>query len=327
MSEDIFRKDEHIPNPVIGTVGRNKILNWNGYKIITGYGKSTYILDEIQYRRRAVKQNMIIVVGAPGEGKSYFALRLAQVLDPDFNPFQQIAFERTHLLWLIGANSPLKMGQVIVIDEAQFIAGARRWYEDIQKDVMEHIESIRSKGYIVIIVALHLNLLDKIIRHYVLSHMMLMMERGKAVIYHLWTPPFMDKLFRRRLGKMALQLPDYEICAFQNCLLCKYIDKCMSLRAIYERLKKDFLGKMSAQAQQSAAIKERRKRIIDYNDLMNKIMQKKDKLVFSKTGTLEPESVKLILEDIGIILTDAETNRTIKRGKIKHPEVFKQKVD
>ena len=170
---------------VIGTVGNYKVLNWHGYKVLSGHGKSSHILDEIQYRRNTLKQIMIIIVGAPGEGKSYYALRLAEVLDKKFNPFLQIVFDRTHLLWLIGADSPLKMGQVIVIDEAQFIAGARRWYEDIQKDVMEHIEAIRSKGFVVLIVALHINLLDKVIRKYVLSHMMKMNERGSATVYHL----------------------------------------------------------------------------------------------------------------------------------------------
>jgi hypothetical protein len=222
-------------------------------------------------------------------------------------------------------NSPLKMGQVIVIDEAQFIAGARRWYEDVQKDVMEHIESIRSKGFIVIIVALHLNLLDKIIRKYVLSHMALMIERGKAVVYNLWTPPFADKLFRRRLGKMALQLPDYELCAYSSCLVCKFLDKCFTLRAIYEKIKMEFLGRMSEQSQQKAVMREKRKKIMDCKELLNKVIEHKDKMVFSKTGTVEPESIRLILEEnYGTTLADAEARRIIKRGEIKHPEVFKQ---
>lgn len=267
----------------------------------------------------------MIVVGPPGEGKSYFALRLAQILDKKFNPYEQIVFERTRLLELIGPGSPLKMGQVIVIDEAQFIAGARRWYEDIQKDVMEHIEAIRSKGYIVMIVALHLNLLDKIIRKYVLSHMILMMERGKAVVYNLWTPPFMDKLFRRRLGKMALQLPDYELCKFSNCLMCRFLDKCYTLRAIYERLKAEFLGRMSEQSQQKAEMHEKRKKFINYNDLLKKAVEHKDEMVFSKNGAVEPESVRVLFEEkYGVTLADAEARRLIKRGEMKYPDAFKQ---
>jgi len=314
-------------NPIVGTVGRHKLLNWNGYMILTGYGKSSFILDEIQYRRKHVKQNMIIVVGAPGEGKSYFAIRLGEILDKRFNPDLQIVFERTHLLWLIGPKSPLRMGQVIIIDEAQFIAGARRWYEDIQKDVMEHIEAIRSKGFIILIVALHINLLDKVIRKYVLSHMMKMRERGSAIIYHLWTPTFQDKLYRRRLGSMSLQLPSYEKCKHPSCLICKFQEKCMNNRAVYERNKRRFLGKMSTYSQQKAEKAEQRKKFIDYNDTIQKVIEEKDKIVYTSKGNPEPESIRIILEEKhGIVLTNADVVRIIKRGQIKHPKIFKKEI-
>jgi hypothetical protein len=313
-------------SPVVGTVGSNKLMNWNGYKIVAGHGKSTFLLDEIQYRRRAVKQNMILICGSPGEGKSYFALRLAQILDDKFNPYEQIAFERTHLLNLIGTNSPLKMGQAIVIDEAQFIAGARRWYEDVQKDVMENIEAIRSKGFVILIVALHLNLLDKIVRNYVLSHMMKMTTRGKATVYSLWTPTFADKLFRKRLGKMQLQLPDYELCAYSSCLICKFLDKCYTLRAIYERLKREFLGKMSEQSREKAVRKEKLKVKLDYKDLVEKAAINKNSLMFTKAGMVEPESVRMIFENkFKITLSDADARRVIKRGMITYPDIFTQK--
>lgn len=309
--------------PIVGEVGDFKLFNWHGFKIVTGRGKSSFILDEIQYRRKKIKQNAIVVVGQPGEGKSYFALRLAQVLDPRFNLYKQIVFERTHLLWLLGPNTPLKMGQVIIIDEAQFIAGARRWYEDVQKDVMEHIEAIRSKGFVVIIVALHLNLLDKIIRKYVLTKMMLMRERGEAVVYSLHTPPFQDKLWKSRMGFMSLQLPDFEKCSYANCLICKYLDKCMTVRAVYERLKKKFLDKMSLQSQSKAAERERKKIRLDFNDLVQKAVDQRDKFVFTSRGKLEPESVRLIFEDeYGLNLGTSEINRVLKRGKIKHPKIF-----
>jgi replicative DNA helicase len=312
--------------PILGEIKGTsmKLLNWNGFKVVVGPGYSTHIIDDIQHRRRTVKQNMILVVGQPGEGKSYFALRLAQMYDPNFEAVDQIVFERTHLLRLLGAQSPLKMGQVIVIDKAQFIAGARRWYEDVQKDVMEHIEAIRSKGYIIIIVALHINLLDKIIRNYVLSHMVVMQRRGVGRVYHLYTPAFADKLYKRRLGDMKLQLPDFEQCRYPNCLICKYRNRCLTLRAVYERLKKSFLNKMNAQSAQKAEVRERKKRRIDANQIIALVAEHQDELVYSKTGKAEVESVKIILENQGIELFDTEARRIVKRGLITHPEVFKK---
>lgn len=301
-----------------------KIQNWHGYGLVVGPGKQSLILDDIENRRQRVKQNMMVVVGPPGQGKSYYAIRLAEILDPKFKPKLQIVFERTHLLWLIGSNSPLKMGQAIIIDEAQFIAGARRWYEDIQKDVMEHIEAIRSRGFIIIIVVLHLNLLDKIIRRFVIDKMLKVTERGKATVYHIWTPTFTDRLFSKKLGKMALLLPGYEQCQYPICLICKFQDRCLVSRAIYERAKKEFLSKVSTQSQMKAALAERKKRIVDYKDLMEKVKDHKDEIVYGKKGTVDIESVKIILENhYGVILQDADANRIVRRGRIVHPDVFR----
>ena len=267
---------------------------------------------------------MILICGPPGEGKSYFAIRLAQIFDDKFEPVQQIVFERTHLLYLLSAQSPLKMGQVILIDEAQFIAGSRRWYEEIQKDIMEHIEAIRSRGFVILIVALHINLLDKIIRQYVLSQMMSMMKRGRAQVYSLWTPTFSDKLFKKKVGRLALQLPDIERCAYPNCLICKYQNNCMSVRAVYERLKKEFLGKMSTQSRHKAEMKERQK-FVDLNDIIKKVLEHSSELVYTTSGLADTESVKMLIEkNYSLTLSDGEARRTVKRGAITNPEVFKK---
>jgi hypothetical protein len=332
MSEQKTSKSKTLPwkpTPIVGEIEGTpyKLYNWNGYGIVVGPGRNTSILDDIQNRRKNVKQNMMIVVGSPGEGKSYFALRLAEIFDRKFVAEEQIVFERGHLLRLIGPNSPLRMGQVILIDEAQFIAGARRWYEDIQKDVMEHIEAIRSKGFIIIIVALHINLLDKIIRQYVLSHMVIMKKRGLGTFYKLWTPPFGDKLFRKRLNVVSLQIPDFERCEYPNCLICKYLERCMTHRAIYERTKRDFLNMMNAQSTKKAEQKERRKIDINYGDLIKQITEHSEELIYNKTGKLNPESVNLMLEKRGLQLTDIQIKKIIRRGQITNPEIFNKKKE
>jgi len=319
--------------PIVGQIKGTKqqLLNWNSYGIIVGPGHSANILNDIQHRRKTVKQNMIIVVGEPGEGKSYFALRLAQILDKYFDPDVQVAFERLHLLNLIGYNSPLKMGQVIVIDEAQFIAGARRWYDDVQKDVMDHLEAIRSKGFVIIIVALNLQLMDKIIRKYVLNKMMELKKRGFARVYKIWTPQFKDKTYRKTLGDMSLKLPDFELCNYPNCLICKHLDgysgdkrKCITIRAVYERRKRAFLNETNRQSKKKAEVKERRKLSISIKDMIQHVINAKDQLRYNKKGNVEPESIRMILEKKDFHLSDALIKRISKRGTYNHPEIFKK---
>lgn len=322
MTQQLKQPISPIVGEITGTAQR--LYNWNGYGIVVGPGHNTHILDEIQYRRRHVKQNMILIVGAPGDGKSYYALRLAEILDAKFDPNMQIVFERAHLLNLIGPSSPLKMGQVILIDEAQFIAGARRWYEDIQKDVMEHIEAIRSKGFVVLIVALHQDLLDKIVRRFVLSQMVVMRARGQGTVYRVWTPAFADKMFRKRMGVMALKLPSVEQCEFPSCLLCKYKGKCLTNRAIYERRKKEFLDRMNVQSAKKAEDKERKKTRINYEQLIQVISNSSDTLVYKRNGNVEEESVKMVLESKGLDLPDAEVKKLVKRGLMQCPETFRK---
>lgn len=302
---------------------KHKVSNWNGNWFVVGPGFSTRILDEIQHRRNTIKQNMIIIVGSPGDGKSYFGLRLAQVLDPNFNPVEQIVFEREHLLKLIGPNSPLRRGQCILVDEAQFVLGARNWFLDIQKDLLEHIEAVRSQGFVIIIVALHLQLMDKIIRQFVLSMMMDIVDRGVAKVYRLKTYTFAEKMSSKRLGYLSLLLPDVEYCQSPNCLKCKYITCCMTNRAVYERLKKGFLAKKNIESIEKIAARERRK-LVDYDGLLEKIIAHKDKLVFKKNGNVNTESVRIIMEkQYRELIPTSIANNIIKRGEIQHPTIFK----
>ncbi|MCJ7635589.1 hypothetical protein MUP77_24765, partial [Candidatus Bathyarchaeota archaeon] len=153
---------EHIPNT------NYDIMNWNGFKIVVGMGRGPYIFNIIQERRNQNKANIFLIAGNPGEGKSYFALRMAEIFDKDFDVTIQVVFDRAQLLFLLGNDSPLKRGQVLMIDEAQFTAGNRSWWDEIQRELMSALEAIRSRGYIIMIVALHRNLLDLVIRQYVL---------------------------------------------------------------------------------------------------------------------------------------------------------------
>ena len=220
-------------------------INWRGFEVVVGPGKAPYFLDEIEARRTENESNMILIAGPPGRGKSYFALKLAQIFDKKFNVDEQVCFDRLHLLHLISAETPLKYGQVILVDEAQFMAGRRHWYEEIQKDLMDNLEAVRSKGFIIIIVALHLHILDIILQKYVLSFMVYMERRGEGTVYSLFTPRFSTEMFRKRLGLLKLDLPDSDRCGHDDCIRCKLREECSTDRAIYERKKRMFLAEMT----------------------------------------------------------------------------------
>ena len=319
--------------PIIGDIEGTalQVYNFHDHWFPVGDGRSLKIINEIQHNREEIRQNMIITVGRPGTGKSYFALRLAQLFDPYFNPTIQVVFERSRFLHLIGPDSPLKQGQVIVADESHFILGARNWQLDIQKDLLDNVEAVRSAGYIIIIVALHLRLLDVIIREHVLNMMMDMEDIGIARAYRLTFPTFAKEMQKRRLGRLKLPLPDAEYCAGLNCLKCDYLYKkqptCYTCRAVYERMKKKFLGERNAEAQEKSASREH-KHDINYDDYLEKVIAHEKELDFNKNGKLIPESISVIMQDkYHESIPKSLATSIAFRGAKKYPSIFTKPIE
>ena len=351
VEDDEPQTEEYVPPgslipPPPSYTGRFRFMNWHGLRVPISGKVGPYFFSEIENRRTHNQSAIIVVTGAPGDGKSYSAMRLAEILDRKFYvddnmdlpddilarfeninikirkandilrlrgekplPHQavrvsQIPFQRERFLFLIGNRSPLEYGQIIIPDEAQYAMGARRWYEDIQKDLMEAIESVRSRGIIIIIVALHLDLLDSIVRKFVLSFMIHMESRGLGTVYRLRTPRFESRMRMYRLGQLRLLLPGYEQCQLADCLRCNHLwDKpipCQVSRARYERSKKNFTGMMSQIAEEKAAARSRGdtpQRKFSLQEMADYVADRKDRFVFTQKGHIDPMSLVVILSE------------------------------
>jgi hypothetical protein len=85
------------------------------------------------------------------------------------------------LMHLIGDESPLRRGNAVIFDEAQFALGARNWQNREQIGVTNLLQSIRSQGFIVLIVALHRNVIDKAVREHIIDYHVSMTRPGIGV--------------------------------------------------------------------------------------------------------------------------------------------------
>ena len=240
--------------PPLDYEGPNRVMNWRGSLIEVGDGFSPFFLREVESRKRNIEACIIGLFGGAGKGKTYMGLRQAELIDPKFNPEIQIAFGPESFLYLIGPDSPLRMGQVIIVDEAQFSAGSRNWYNQIQKDLMAHLEAVRSKGLIIFIVALNIKTLDVIARSYVLTHMIYMKKRGHGIAYRFYTTPFGAEPYKSRLGTIESKLPGCGDCEYKSCLRCPESGiaqknnpepYCDNIRVRYERRKKSYLAEQA----------------------------------------------------------------------------------
>jgi len=275
LSEDTHRLDHQYRTPkgkderLYQMPDRFKYLEESGVKclkyghtlVLQGGGYSTSTFDEIRKKQSNNESVVVAATGYPGKGKTYGVIRICQKLDSRFHindipPAEldngQIAFSREHLDYLTGENTPLKRGQVIVIDEAHYGVGARRWGEREQQEVVDHIAAIRSKGFLLFLVVLHTEMIDKILRKFVFNYEFNFPRRGQAIAYRKYFPMFAKEPHVKRLGRVNLLLPDEQLCNALDCFKCKdeYLDlkdrhpntRCMTIRAVYERRKEWFLN-------------------------------------------------------------------------------------
>jgi len=246
-------------------------LKGKGYKAIkyghtlqlVGPGLSTKIMNEIKNKIKENESVVICVTGPPGKGKTYVGTRWGQKLDDTFHVNDtpppppekddgQVTFSREHIAYLTGENSPLVRGQAILTDESHWGIGARSWQNRDQQEVVNYLAAIRSKGFILIIVVLHTRMIDTLLRDFVLNYEFHVTKRGYAIVYRRWFPMGATEPYKKRLGRIKLKLPDEEICNYPSCLRgrkgCRWLhpknpkDRCMTIRAIYERRKEWFLN-------------------------------------------------------------------------------------
>lgn len=100
---------------------------------------------------RINKQNknwLVIICGETGSGKSYSALRIAEMLDKDFS-VERVVFSITEFMTLLNSGK-LKRGNVIIFDEAGVGIASREWYSARNKMINYVLQTFRHLNLAVI---------------------------------------------------------------------------------------------------------------------------------------------------------------------------------
>jgi len=125
----------------------------------TEQNNDPFFIKYINQRIRQNKNFVCLISGQTGSGKSWCALSIAEMLDPDFH-IRQIIFKGTELLALINSGK-LKRGSVIIWDEAGIDLSNRAWMSATNKLLNFVFQTFRHKGYILFFTTPYSDFVDK----------------------------------------------------------------------------------------------------------------------------------------------------------------------
>jgi len=222
----------------------SKIYNYHGWQtyIDADRGYYPYFSNTIQERLNQKKVNNIVVVGEPGDGKSYLGTDICRIIEGYGNfSIDQVVFTYSDYMDLVLHLEPRKP---ICFDEPSFAMGKRTWFDELQRALVLTIESQRFKQHPLIIPICNADLLDKTIRTHLIQFKVVVHDRGKATVYRTHSSQFDEKFYHSFLCDLDYDLFDNDICDKDSCLDCELLNVqcdgdyvCQVFRARYERKK------------------------------------------------------------------------------------------
>lgn len=304
-------------DPPHGYAGNNMWMKHTGYRFMVGSGRNVFFMNLISGIKKRQEACILCVTGRGGKGKTYLAIRLATILDPIFDPVIQVVYTTEQLMKLLSEDSPLKRWQVIVVDEANMSMGNRTWSDELQKGLMSQMEAVRSKGYVIIIVSLGIDLLDVVIRKHIINYRIDVQKRGVGWVYSYWADTFTGEERHKALGEVRFLLPGWEKCQALpplSCLTCKFSgllksiyskkDKwkqigfkpCNNIRNRYELRKKEYVELDNKTSMAKAEAKVNSKMVLDKSEMLEYLKSLNPPLRINTKGNWDLGAMKNALE-------------------------------
>lgn len=126
--------------------------------VLSTRGTGSHFLGYIKQRIERNKNFLCAVCGPTGSGKSYSAMRIAEILDPSFS-VDRVVFTPAEFMRLIN-DGTLGVGSVIVFDEAGVGMSSKQW-QSLQNKLLNFLlQTFRHRNYIVIFTSPHLGFMD-----------------------------------------------------------------------------------------------------------------------------------------------------------------------
>jgi len=156
-------------------------------------------------RKRLLKSNknwLCCVCGGTGSGKSYGAIKLASLIDPNFS-IDNVVFNSEDFMTLLNSGR-LERGSVIIWDEAGVGMAAREWYTISNKAINYVFQTFRHMNIGVIMTTPSFDYLDSQVRKLFHSYIETMNVDTTRDIAEV---KYMEVSFNPRFGKVYFKYP------------------------------------------------------------------------------------------------------------------------
>jgi len=202
-------------------------INWRG-RILpynAELGVVPHFFIELMEKVNKVKPIRMTLVGEAGSSKTYTAISIADVIDPQLT-VDQIVLKGQEFIKI---QRILPSRKCIVLEEPTFHLAARTWYDVWQRIIVQTIESTRFENNPLFIPVVNRNLIDKTVREYYINYTVEMYDRGIGRVFRTKHSQWVDHLTRRTAYNIYLFSPGQLIaeCGRDTCLECPELWKCI----------------------------------------------------------------------------------------------------
>jgi ABC-type dipeptide/oligopeptide/nickel transport system ATPase component len=135
-----------------------------GLLLLENKTTKSYYISYILNRISKNKNFIAAITGQTGSGKSYAALKLGEVLDPDFD-IKNVCFTPEEFMDLVnGKTKQLKRGSIIIFDEIQ-VSMSNMEYHSMQARVLNYVfQTFRHRNFILFMTSPHFSFINASLR-------------------------------------------------------------------------------------------------------------------------------------------------------------------
>lgn len=125
-----------------------------------------FLIEDMKKNIRKLNDNIIVICGDEGSGKSHLAHQICRLFAKIFNIEEIYSYDFEELLDKIDTESNKDVGKIFWMDEAINVLHKRRWNNEGNKEFVEMLATMRSRGWTLILCIPRFDDLDFYIREH-----------------------------------------------------------------------------------------------------------------------------------------------------------------